>query len=68
MGKSDPLMNTCIPTHARCMRANVDAKPCFDKTGVARYMCKAQGPAPAAVAASSDTIEIVDETEVDASR
>jgi hypothetical protein len=38
--KTDPRMNSCCPTHARCFRSNVDCKACIDKYGVCQYVTK----------------------------
>jgi len=38
--KTDPRINSCCPTHARCFRSNVDAKACVDKYGVCAYVTK----------------------------
>ena len=34
----DPRLNTCMSTHMRVFRSNVDGKPCFNKFGVAQYV------------------------------
>ena len=41
--KTDPAMNSCHVTHARCFMSNCDAKACLDKYGLVNYVTKVAG-------------------------